>query len=127
MNAKEKAERLAAEGKCILCETPATGLVRGLCRMHRARYQKARAKVPAELRQKFDKDLVERGCLLETRQGMRADSPRDEFADALGQFLGQLTAAEQALVDRVTAEALAKVEQLKPVKPPADPKREKKP
>ena len=106
MNPEQRAEQLAAEGKCIICNAPAEALQRGLCERHRGRFKAAIAKISPEKRPEFEADLIEQGMLLPNRKGQKLRPEDDEFPVALGKFQAKTESGAAPLAD-VNDEALA--------------------
>lgn len=79
---QEHAQKVDAEGRCIVCGKAEDGRTRGLCSADYRRLRRAKSKLPPEKQDAFEKSLVEQGLLLPSRQGDRGLTD-DAFADAL--------------------------------------------
>lgn len=86
MTNKERAIKLDSEGKCVVCETQVAGRRRGLCVTDYSRFRTVYLRVPAQDRDAFELMLVEKGRILESRQGQRGGADDDVFAEELSEF-----------------------------------------
>lgn len=86
-HAKETPEQRAAAGRCVVCNTQAGDLRRGLCNTDYGRWRSARRQLPKDRREKYDALLIEKGRLLASRQGQRNGGETDVFEEALKEFL----------------------------------------
>jgi uncharacterized paraquat-inducible protein A len=70
--AKERAEKLEAEGKCVCCEQPlkeGEQRRKGRCPRCHYKYRMGRLETPKDKRALYDARLMREGTLMESRQG----------------------------------------------------------
>lgn len=89
MNAKQRAESLNEEGKCIICEDVHARRTRGLCMRHYEQYRRKRDSLKSELVSAWEDALVKAGKLMPNRQGKQLDSDQDAFAGEFEAFLAE--------------------------------------
>lgn len=90
MTTKDKAIKLDAQGKCIVCEKTDKKRTRGLCSQHYQQFKRRRDSLKSdEARQRWEELAIESGKLLASRQGQRSDS-QDAFADLFAKFAEQM-------------------------------------
>ncbi len=92
---------------CLVCGDSDTRITRGLCVMHHNRWRKQRESLPESARKAFDKELIERGLLLPSRQGRPAIDD-DVFADVAMEILREI-AAKGTHVSSLVGDAAARM------------------
>lgn len=87
MPQKQKALMLDSQGKCIVCEVESETRTRGLCTTDYNRFLSALRQLRPEERADFEKNAIEKGKLLPSRQGQRGGADDNVFASLLKEFL----------------------------------------